>query len=196
MPHQVRRTMELAGFSPPANLVIYDRQPLAPSAISEAEGSHPFVRQEERARESPASGLAQPAAFASPLPPPPEALRELAFESHSLRSLRATIMHEAARAGLRSARMADLVVAVNEVATNSVRHGGGRGRLRVWRDDGALVCEVRDGGRISDPLSDRERPSADLRSSRGLWLANQLCDLVQVRTLGDGGVIRLRMRAA
>src|SRR2546421_2476292 len=196
MPHQVRRTMELAGFSPPANLVVYDRQPLAPSAISETGRSHPFVRQEERARESPASGLAQPAAFASPLPPPPEALRELAFESQSLRSLRATIMHEAPRAGLRSARMADLVVAVNEVATNSVRHGGGRGRLRVWRDDGALVCEVRDGGPISDPLSDRERPSADLRSSRGLWLANQLCDLVQVRTLGDGGVVRLRMRAA
>ena len=136
------------------------------------------------------------ARFVLTLPPPPEALRELAFESHSLRSLRATIMHEAARAGLRSARMADLVVAVNEVATNSVRHAGGRGRLRVWRDDGALVCEVRDGGRIGNPLSDRERPSADLRSSRGLWLANQLCDLVQVRTLGDGGVVRLRMRAA
>jgi hypothetical protein len=39
---------------------------------------------------------------------------------------------------------AALVLAVDEVATNSLRHGGGRGTLRIWRDADAVVCEVRD----------------------------------------------------
>jgi anti-sigma regulatory factor (Ser/Thr protein kinase) len=172
----------------------YDRSSLAPSVIQEAERSHPFVSQEGKAAENAAySGAVR---SAPPLPPPPEGASETAFDSRSLRSLRATVMRHAARAGLRRARMADLVAAVNEAATNSVKHGGGRGRLRIWRDGGAIVCEIRDSGRIADPLADRVRPGASLHSSRGLWLANQLCDLVQVRTLDDGGVVRLRMRTA
>jgi anti-sigma regulatory factor (Ser/Thr protein kinase) len=58
------------------------------------------------------------------------------------------------------------------------------------------VCEIRDDGRIGDPLIDRRRPHADQRGGRGLWIANQLCDLVQLRSLPTGGVARLHMRIA
>jgi anti-sigma regulatory factor (Ser/Thr protein kinase) len=96
-------------------------------------------------------------------------------------------------AGLGEARTADLVLAVDEVATNSLRHGGGRGTLRIWREDGAVVCEVRDAGRIEDPMAGRERPAPDGDGGRGLWMVNQLCDLVQLRTLPTGAVVRLHL---
>jgi two-component sensor histidine kinase len=88
-------------------------------------------------------------------------------------------------AGLDPARAADLVLAVDEVATNSLRHGGGRGAQRFWRDEGALVCEVRDAG--------RERPAIDRDGGRGLWMVNQLCDLVQLRSFPGGAVVRLHV---
>ena len=86
-----------------------------------------------------------------------------------------------------------MVVAVNEVATNSVRHGGGRGMVRIWHDADRVVCEVRDAGLIRDPLTDRRRPDSDPTAARGLWLANQLCDLVQIRSLPGRSVVRLHM---
>jgi anti-sigma regulatory factor (Ser/Thr protein kinase) len=87
-------------------------------------------------------------------------------------------------------------VAVTEVAGNSVRHAGGRGVLRVWREGNALICEVRDRGRIEDPLVGRERPVPGQESNFGLWLANQFCELVQVRSFPTGSVVRLHVRGA
>ena len=101
---------------------------------------------------------------------------------------------QAAAAGLEASRCDDLVLAVNEVATNSLRHGGGRGVLRAWRDAGALVCEVRDRGRIDAPLAGRERPVRGQVGGYGMWLANQLCELVQVRSFATGSVVRLHVR--
>ena len=58
----------------------------------------------------------------------------------------------------------------------------------------AVVCEVRDGGHIDAPLVGRERPSLERPGGRGLWLVNQLCDLVQIRSFPTGTVVRLHMR--
>ena len=86
------------------------------------------------------------------------------------------------------------MLATHEVATNSIRHGGGEGTLRVWHEDGMVVCEVRDRGRLDQPLAGRARPELEDGGGWGLWLANQLCDLVQIRTLPDGNVVRLLLR--
>jgi anti-sigma regulatory factor (Ser/Thr protein kinase) len=91
-------------------------------------------------------------------------------------------------------RAGDLVLAVNEVATNSVVHGGGQGIVRVWCEPDALICEVSDGGAITDPLAGRRRPPDGNVGGHGLWLCNQLCDLVQIRSFADRGVVRLHMR--
>ncbi len=116
------------------------------------------------------------------------------FQTASLREVRGRVADHGARAGLSGERIADLQLAVNEVATNSLVHGGGRGTLGVWREGGAVICEVRDRGRIEDPLAGRRRPSAQGVGGHGLWLANQLCELVQVRTFASGGAVRLHMR--
>jgi hypothetical protein len=56
-----------------------------------------------------------------------------------------------------------------------------------------VICEVSDNGRIGQPLVGRQLPADDSVGGRGLWMANQLCDLVQIRTFADGSVVRLHM---
>jgi anti-sigma regulatory factor (Ser/Thr protein kinase) len=101
---------------------------------------------------------------------------------------------EADRAGMSRDRRKDLVLAANEIATNSLRHGGGMGTLRSWTDDGSMICEIHDRGVIADPLVGRRRPSPSEDGGRGIWLANQLCDLVQIRAHDRGNVVRLHLR--
>lgn len=121
-------------------------------------------------------------------------MQTLSFDLSNLPAVRRTVLAHGAEAGLRAPRDEDLVLAVNELATNSVRHGGGRGTLRLWRERGSVVCEVRDRGGIRDPLAGRHRPDGSSTGGYGLWLANQVCDLVQVRTTPQGGVVRVHMR--
>jgi anti-sigma regulatory factor (Ser/Thr protein kinase) len=82
------------------------------------------------------------------------------------------------------------VIAASELAANSVAHGGGT--LRTWQDDGRLLVEFEDGGAIAKPLAGRLRPEPTQEGGRGLWLANQLCDLVQIRSRPGRTTVRLR----
>jgi anti-sigma regulatory factor (Ser/Thr protein kinase) len=94
---------------------------------------------------------------------------------------------------LSPARTTDLVLAASELAANSVRHGGGHGTARFWREPGALVVEVADGGRVEQPLVGRVEPAPIQEGGRGLWMANQLCDLVRIRSAEAGTAVRLHM---
>jgi anti-sigma regulatory factor (Ser/Thr protein kinase) len=174
----------------------YDTEALDPAVLEEARRTHPFVVESGVHEESvDYYGLGEIAApFDEPLPEPQEPTAELVFESGPLDALRWFVARHAADAGFDETRAGDLVLAVHELATNSLRHGGGRGTLRVWREPGALLCEIRDVGRIDDPMVGRVRPSQGRTDGRGLWLANQLCDLVQIRCFRSGSVVRLHMR--
>ena len=96
----------------------------------------------------------------------------------------------ASAAGVSAARTADFVLAINELVGNSVRHGGGGGELRLWREGDFVVGEVSDRGTITDPLAGRRRPTPDQDSGRGLWIANQVCDLVEIRSEPGATVVR------
>jgi anti-sigma regulatory factor (Ser/Thr protein kinase) len=172
----------------------YDTDALEPAVIEEARRSHPFLTDgEDRSASSEYSGLeAVSAPFAAALPAPPAETVELHIDDH-LEAVRRFVADHAERAGLSRERIVDLVLALNEIATNSVRHGGGHGVLRIWNDDRRLVCEVRDRGSLDNPLADRELAPLEQPGGRGLWIANQLCDLVQIRCLPDGMVVRLHM---
>lgn len=127
------------------------------------------------------------------LPEPPSGARALRFAREGLGEVRQLVSAEAAASHLTPERVTDLVAAASELAANSVSHGGGSGALHVWREPGALVVEVRDAGRIAEPLAGRRRPVLAQKGGRGLWIANQLCDLVQVRSGEEGTRVRLRM---
>jgi len=173
----------------------YDVSALHPAVVEEAARTHPFVSDVESLRKSGSyRGLETISApFADALSEPPDFAKVIAFDADSLADVRELVTSRAAEAGLRPDRTDALVLAVNEIATNSIRHGGGSGVIRTWDDGSFLLFQVEDAGRIDAPLAGRRQPVPDQPGGRGLWLANQLCDLVQVRTFEDGNVVRIHM---
>jgi anti-sigma regulatory factor (Ser/Thr protein kinase) len=196
--HEALLNVAFAGGQPWYLLCPYDTEALEPAVIEEAFRSHPFTSQGNASQESSLYvGLeVESGPFDAPLPEPPGDPPEFNFESGPMFGLRRVVARHALDAGLSSAKTADLVLAVTEVAGNSLRHGGGKGTLQIWQDPLTLCCEVRDRGYIPQPLVGRERPTADADSGRGLWLVNHLCDLVQVRTNASGTVVRLHLSRA
>ncbi len=173
----------------------YDTATLDPAVIDEARGTHAVVH--ERGSTRPSPNYRGIDAFAGvdtrPLSTPPDAAPVLTFRSGAMGEVRRFVAEHAAREGLAPGRVVELVLAADEIGTNSLRHGGGVGTVTVWSEPGSIVCEIRDRGCIGEPLAGRRRPSADGNNGRGLWLANQLCDLVQVRSAQSDNVVRLWM---
>ena len=172
----------------------YDTTSLPPDVIAEAHRSHPFIWNGGGHQPSPEYADRVGAPFYGSLPEPPPDASGYPFDQRSIGWMREAVAGHAAAAGLAGNETAALILAVNEVATNSVRHGGGGGALRIWQDGDSLVCEVRDRGQINRRLVGRERPAPEQEGGRGLWLVNQLCDLVQIRTSPEGTTVRLHMR--
>jgi anti-sigma regulatory factor (Ser/Thr protein kinase) len=181
---------------PPWRLLCpYDASTLPPGVLDAAQMTHPCVVEggHARASDSYLGPEAGPDPFMGPLIAPATEPVTLDFGLDGLPDVRRLVSREAERAGLGDLRTGDLLVAVNELATNSVIHAGGRGSLSVWRENGLLLCEVRDHGVLEDPLVGRERPDPAWTSGRGIWITNQLCDLSQIRSLPDGNVVRVQM---
>ena len=167
----------------------YDTRALDPRIVHAAHRTHPFVNSEANAHyEAPGAPLSLDEA---PLPSPPVQAAVFGFDRAGLRQARELVRSLAQDAGLEESRVEDLVIAINEVAANTALHGGGNGVLRVWEQDGGLFCEVRDRGRIDDMLVGRHEPQPGQLGGWGLWIANQVCDLVQVRTGPSGSTVRL-----
>ena len=173
----------------------YDATSLAESVIGDARRTHPVLLRREgcqESREYPGSdGL--PPGCDTPLPEPPSRAAMIRYAT-SLRAIRDLVARHATQAGLTAARTADLVLAVSEIAANTLRHTRAGGTLHVWRTRDSLICQLHDQGRITDPLAGRRRPALDVLGGQGLWVVNQVCDLVELRSGRAGTTVRLRMR--
>jgi anti-sigma regulatory factor (Ser/Thr protein kinase) len=192
--HEALLNLAFAGASDWWLMCPYDTGGLDPAVVRDAARTHPHLVEAGTSTDS--ADYTEPAptlAPGDPLPEPAGDVLELAFTLDDLSRIRALVGARAREAGLDGPRATDLVLAVNELATNSVRHAGGGGLLRVWEEDGATVCEVRDDGRIRDPLAGRVRPVDDRPGGRGLWMVNHLCDFVQLRRVPAGSLVRVRM---
>lgn len=174
----------------------YDVSSLDADTIRTAERNHPLIADSGSSRASSTFPgifeLSRP--FDAPLSEAPAGATELGFDESGLSSVRSWIAAEATALGLPRSKVEEFVLAVGEIATNSVRHGGGSGRARLWSHDGVVVCEVTDRGSIEDPMVGRREPSPEQEGGFGFWIANQLCDLVQIRSYSTGSVVRLHMR--
>jgi anti-sigma regulatory factor (Ser/Thr protein kinase) len=171
----------------------YDTEALSPAVLAEAARNHPVVH--------PAPGNPQVSAYAGPaqawqrfvepLPAVPGRALSVPFDGHDLGRMREHVAGWASAAGLDAERTGDVVLAVHEVVVSSVLHGDGGGRLHAWQQDDALVLEVRDQTLVPDPLVGRGLADDGHERGRGIWMANQLCDLVQVRSGQHGTQVRL-----
>lgn len=173
----------------------YDTSGLEPSTVEQARRTHPYVAQGGTWRASGSVSLETVIALlAAPLPEPSRHSGDYVFRPGTLYRVRAVVAEVAQRWGMDPDRTEALVVATNEAAVNSLVHGGGEGIFRTWREGDYVVCEVRDKGHFDDLLAGRRPPETG--RERGLWVANRLCDLVQIRSSPAGSAVRLHMALA
>ena len=137
----------------------------------------------------PRAGLA---AFAAPLPELGPPLFEACFDAPDLAALREAVRQLADRLGLHGRSVTDFILVTDELAGNSIRHGGGSGRIALWPPDGPAagyaICEVHDRGLITDPLTGRRRPRLGSEDGgAGLWSLNRLCDLLLIHSTAAAG---------
>lgn len=186
-------------FPPGTRLLLrcpYDVSRLDPEVLRTAERTHPLLvsGQDRGASRSYAPYDLVSSAFHDPLSGPPVDIdEEVDYGSGDLSTLRAVVAGLAARHGMPHEMVEALVLSVREIAANSIQYGGGSGRMRGWVAGGSLVCELSDAGHIHESMVGRLRPHPDDEHGRGIWLANQLCDLVQIRSSSSGTVVRLHM---
>jgi anti-sigma regulatory factor (Ser/Thr protein kinase) len=183
--------------TPATILCPYDSSALPTWAIANACRTHPIILRGSGEEPSMAySGQnAVPADCDPPLSPPPASAESVTYD-HDLRPVRQLIAGRAAEAGLDLVRTADLVLAVSEVAGNTIAHTANSGMVRIWRTGEEVICQVEDSGHITDPLAGRRLPDSEEGNGHGLWLVNRFCDLTEIRTGENGTMIRLHMRLA
>ncbi|MGW0946186.1 anti-sigma factor RsbA family regulatory protein [Streptomyces sp. NPDC002623] len=168
----------------------YDATRLDGQVLADARITHPTVIADGTERVSDAydwpSVLAR---YNEELAPAPDAA-VFSFGPDDLFAVRAFAVGRAERLGLAGQRLADAELAAAELTTNSVVHGDGRGTLAVWAEAGQIVCEVRDAGRLADPLAGRRAPARGQIGGRGLLLVHCVTDLVRLHTGDDGTTVR------
>lgn len=174
----------------------YDSRTLPAQIVEDARRTHPELA--VGTTTEPSATYADPAAYYAasnrPLEPPPERGVEWLPFDEDPSPVRAFLARHTTTLGLPPARFDDFVLAVNEVATNAIRHGGGRGEARLWRSGQRLICEISDTGTVEDTFLGFLRSDPSAENGHGLWIARQLCDLLEIRTQGPGTRVRLHMR--
>jgi anti-sigma regulatory factor (Ser/Thr protein kinase) len=176
-------------------ICLYDRSELPASILGHGLGTHPEVVE---------GSVACPCAA---FEPPAEFVRELdaggradlgqdhydipfSGDHHAFRGLLAGLALEC---GMSADRAEELVLAANEIVTNSVIHGAPPIVARCWVADGDFVCEVSDDGPgVADPFAGWTLPEPGAPGGWGLAVARRVCDALEVAgDNGDGGRVRL-----
>jgi anti-sigma regulatory factor (Ser/Thr protein kinase) len=177
----------------------YDTRALPAGVLADARRTHPVVsdpgRRHSDAYLAPELLLR---AIDEPVPPatgPP--LLELVLDGTVTTARHAVGAAVSAAGRLGRERVNDLLLAVTEIAANSLAHGGGRRELRVWAPPWGVLCEVTDEGpRPPDPLIGYLPPVRGAAGGRGLWLARQLCDALAIDHRDGVTRVRLAVRPA
>jgi anti-sigma regulatory factor (Ser/Thr protein kinase) len=188
--HEALINLAFAGV-PVTILCPYDVNELPADVLADAERTHPvlWAGQQRAASGAYTDAHRLNAEFDELLEPAPAGAERHVLTRSELGYLRRRVADFGRAAGLDTERVTDFRQAFAEAAANAIRYGGGSGVVSLWRGPHDVVAEVRDHGRLADPLAGRRRPSLDATGGRGLWMIHQMCDLVEF----GPGVIRLHV---
>lgn len=175
----------------------YDAATLPDTIVEHARHTHPTLH--DRGARVAHGEFVEPDAFwarvdeSTPFrDPPPQRRVPITAD---LASLRAHVASAASAANVSPANVPHLVVSVHELAINALTHGGGNATLTTWVDGADFVCEVADDGPgLADRYVGYTTPTGTQTRGRGVWMARQLSDLVEVRTSAEGTRVRVRIR--
>nr|WP_310370336.1 ATP-binding protein [Catenuloplanes atrovinosus] len=112
-----------------------------------------------------------------------------------LAALRAFVAARAVALGLPEERAELLVLAVSELATNTLQHTGSGGEVTLHAARGRLTCDVvnqvRDGTAV--PVLGRPMPAADALRGRGLAIVERICDEVETSVVAGSTRVRIHL---
>jgi anti-sigma regulatory factor (Ser/Thr protein kinase) len=173
----------------------YPEFPLHLEIADGARRNHPLLRSGGQLHHNPGhhdprSVLTDRPAAPPPLLGPPD-LR-LGFSAWQLNEVRTAVEKVLTGCGYERERAEDVVLAVNELATNAVEHGTPEAQLSLWAGAHGLLCEIDDGGTLRDPLPGLQAPHPSEPRGRGVWIARQLCDWLHVWADDRGTHVRVR----
>jgi anti-sigma regulatory factor (Ser/Thr protein kinase) len=172
----------------------YPELPLHLEILDGARRNHPLLLTDGELRHNPGhhdprAVLAARPAARPPLLGPPDV--RLSFSAWRLHEVRTMVEEALSGRGYERERVEDIVLAVNELATNAVEHGSPEAHLSLWTGGHGLLCEIDDGGTLRDPLPGLQAPHPAEPRGRGVWIARQLCDSLHVWTDARGTHVRV-----
>jgi hypothetical protein len=174
----------------------YDARTTDAGVLADALRTHPV--QVAGSRPSPSPQYTDPVAFARacdtrPLADPPPGAEEFGFDG-DLRGLRRFIAGSAGAHAVAGDRADMLVLAVSEVGAYLKSQWTPSATVRTWEQPGAVVCDFRQpGASIGDPFLGLRPAELVPGDGDGLWLANQICDWLDIRSGPDGCEIQLQI---
>ncbi len=125
--------------------------------------------------------------FRRALPAPPADAEVRSFGRPEIGHVANRVLAAGFRAGLTTEKSHRLAAAMRELACDAT--ASDTAVLRLWTVDEAVICEIEDPA-TAPPLAGRV--AATTREGRkGLWLANQTSDLIQVRSTDVGTTVRV-----
>jgi anti-sigma regulatory factor (Ser/Thr protein kinase) len=170
----------------------YDAARLGPGVLADTARTHPIVVEHgagsANGRYAPDAVLA---AYNTTLPAPANA-EMCVVDAPALPRLRRVATEFGLRQGLSADRTDDLVLALTELATNSIEHAHCAATVLLGRTRNHVVCQVRDNGHITDPLAGRRPVAPAAERGRGLLMVNHLADLVRVYTVPGRTITEVR----
>jgi anti-sigma regulatory factor (Ser/Thr protein kinase) len=172
----------------------FPEMPLHLEVVDGARRNHPLLLEDGGPRHNPDHRPPHEVLSVSPAPAPvllgPPDTR-IVFGAWQLNEVRAVVESSLLARGYGRDRAEDVVLAVNEVATNAVEHGAGEALISVWEGPDAFVFEVQDTGSLRDPLPGLRAPHPSEARGRGVWIARQLCDSLHVWPERNGTHVRM-----
>jgi len=181
--------VNVAFASLPAMFVCpYDAQSLPEEVLAYARDTHPELLDGTGSR--PSGSYVDPREFCDRLDSTIEVQRhapsvETMFGLGDLPAIRRLVASLAIDAGLSGSRTEEIVLSVNEIATNAVLHGSPPSTIRAWRRVDEIIFEVTDAGEgIRDSLAGQLPPPPEGLGGRGLWLTRLLSDAVEICNAG------------
>jgi anti-sigma regulatory factor (Ser/Thr protein kinase) len=181
-------------------LCVFDTHRLPDPLLESALRTHTGLVTEDGRRPNPR--YVEPAEYLRSLPVPDEPLEQtaprLAAEDVAdFIGLRRAVAAELGAVPAPGDLLDDFLLAVDEMTSNALRHGGAPVSLHLWVADDRMVCTIADRGPgWDDPFAGYGPAHGDdlSRGGMGLWLARQLCDHVDITQDDDGVRVRLTTR--
>lgn len=175
-------------------LCVCDATIVPPDVVERCRGFHPELGvdplEENPAHVAPAAFLAESRASALPIPEHAARLVGQITPGTARRFLHDVTGEDA----LAHAHRDELTVVLSELVTNSCQAGSQTITVAFWRDTHGVALQVDDDGTgFEAPLAGYRRPPAESEGGRGVWIARQLADVVEVVPRAPGMSVRVHL---